>query len=231
MNQAQESPSKRDRLIQVAMDLFAFQGYGNTGLAQIAREADMLPGSLYHFFPTKEDLLAETLRTRLRLLYPEVLEPIWGRIDDPIERIFGLLDGYRKMLHITEFGHGCPIGNLAIELTETHPKIRPLLAANFDNWRRAVAECFHDAANRLPEHTDPTQLALFVLVTMEGAVMLARTHRNFDAYDSAVATLRDYIERLLAAGTGEAPRPMAIASRANQSSSAASTEGNEGENP
>ena len=188
------------------MELFAFQGYGNTGLAQIARKAGVLPGSLYHFFPTKEDLLAATLEERLRLLAPEVLDPIWSRIDDPIERVFGLLDGYRQMLIVTEFSHGCPIGNLAIELAESNPNIRPLLAANFDNWLDAVGGCFAAVADRLPEGADPRQLAVFVLTTMEGAVMLARTHRGFEAYDAAVATLRDYVERLIAAGTaGEAP--------------------------
>lgn len=202
---SQESQTKQ-KLIEAAMELFAFQGYGNTGLAQIARKAGVLPGSLYHFFPTKEDLLAATLQERLRLLAPEVLDPIWSRIDDPIERVFGLLDGYRQMLIVTEFSHGCPIGNLAIELAESNPNIRPLLAANFDNWLDAVGACFADAADRLPEGADPRQLAVFVLTTMEGAVMLARTHRDFDAYDAAVATLRDYVERLIAAGTaGEAP--------------------------
>lgn len=190
----------RDRLIEAAMELFAFQGYGNTGLAQVARKAGVLPGSLYHFFPTKEDLLRATLMERVRLLQPEVLDPIWDRIDDPIERVFGLLDGYRQMLQITEFSHGCPIGNLAIELAETHPKIREHLAANFDNWRRAVSRCFEEAADRLPEGTDPQRLANFVLITMEGAVMLARTYRSFESYDAAVVTLRDYIERLIDGG-------------------------------
>jgi len=41
---------------------------------------------------------------------------------------------------------------------------------------------------------------------MEGAVMLARTYRSFDAYDTAVASLRDYIERLLVAGTSDDPK-------------------------
>jgi len=193
--------TSRQRLVEAAMELFTLQGYGNTGLAQIARQAGLLPGSLYHFFPTKEDLLAATLEERLRLLRPEVLDPIWSRIDDPIERIFGLLDGYRRMLAMTSFSHGCPIGNLAIELAETNPRIRPLLAANFDNWTAAVAECLRAAAHRLPPDTDPEALATFVLVTMEGAVMLARTHRDFRAYDSAVATLRDHFERLIAAET------------------------------
>lgn len=191
----------RQKLVESAMELFVFQGYGNTGLAQIARHAGVLPGSLYYFFPTKEDLLHATLEARKQLLYPEVLEPIWSRVDDPIERVFGLLAGYRRMLEMTEFKHGCPIGNLVLEVGETHPRARALLTQNFEGWLDAIEECFAAAADRLPEHTDPRRLAVFVLTTMEGAVMLARSYRTFEAYDAAIVQLRDYVERLLAEGT------------------------------
>lgn len=195
----------RERLIEAAMELFVFQGYGNTGLAQIARKAGVLPGSLYYFFPTKQDLLHATLEKRKQLLHPEVLAPIWDRIDDPIERVFGLMAGYRSMLELTEFKHGCPIGNLVLEVGETHPHARALLAQNFDGWLEAIEECFRSAKDRLPEHTDARRMAVFVLTTMEGAVMLARTYRNFEAYDAAIVQLRDHVERLLAEGT-QSPR-------------------------
>lgn len=183
------------------MELFALQGYGGTGLSEIARKAEVQQGSLYHFFPTKEELLAAVLERRKQLLWPEVLAAIWDRFDDPLERVFKLLEQYRLMLQVTEFSHGCPIGNLAIELAESHPHSRQLIAENFDNWLRAVEQCFFEASRRLPETVDPRQLAIFVLTTMEGAVMLARTYRDFRAYDAAVASLRDYIERLVAAET------------------------------
>jgi len=191
-------PDTRERLIEAAMELFAFQGYERSGLAQIAKRAGCLPGSLYHFFPSKEDLLHATLERRLELLFPEVLQPIWERLDDPIERVFGLMDGYRHMLLMTEFAHGCPIGNLVIETTETLPSTRRHLVANFENWLKAVEECFRRAADRLPLDADPRQLAVFVLTTMEGAVLLARAYRDFTAYDAAIASLRDYVERLTA---------------------------------
>lgn len=192
------TPDTRERLIEAAMELFVFQGYRNTGLAQIARKAGVLPGSLYYFFPTKEDLLHATLEARKRLLYPEVLAPIWEAIDDPIERVFGLLAGYRRMLEMTEFKHGCPIGNLVLEVAETHPQARALLTQNFEGWLAAVEECFESARGKLPDRATPRELAVFVLTTMEGAVMLARSYRNFEAYDTAVVQLRDYVERLLA---------------------------------
>lgn len=193
----------REKLLAAAMELFAFQGYANTPLAQIARKAGVLPGSLYYFFPTKQDLLNATLEERKKLLWCDVLDPIWSAEADPIERVFALMKGYRQMLDMTGFSHGCPIGNLVIEVAETHPDSRHLLVQNFDNWLTYVARCFEESQTLLPRGTDAHQLAVFVLTTMEGAVMLARAYRNFEAYDTAVTHLRDYVERLLADGAIE----------------------------
>jgi len=191
----------RDRLIETARTLFLENGYGNTGIAQILKEADVGSGSLYHFFPTKEDLLLAVLEKYKELLGPMVLEPVYQRVQDPIERIFGILDGYRQMLVLLRFEQGCPIGNLALELSNSHPAARQLLAENFTGWRRAVEQCVQEAAGRLPESTSAEGLAQFVLTTMEGAVMLARTYRSLEPYNTAVTHLRDYFDRLLADGT------------------------------
>lgn len=192
----------RERLLEAATELFTLHGYERTGLSRIARHAGARPGSLYHFFPTKEDLVAATLERRLERLEPEVLAPIWERVSDPIERVFGLLDGYRRMLERSEFQHGCPIGNLVIEVANEHPRIRELLARNFGSWLDAIECCFLEARDRLPDDVDPRRLAVFVLATMEGAVVLARTWRDFEAYDAAVVNLRDYVEALLERGRG-----------------------------
>src|ERR1700682_6696139 len=104
----------RDRLIETARNLFLQNGYGNTGIAQILKVADVGSGSLYHFFPTKEDLLIAVLQKYKALLAPMVIQPVFDRIQDPIERIFGVLDGYRQMLAVTGFAMGCPVRNLAL---------------------------------------------------------------------------------------------------------------------
>ncbi|MBK8974611.1 MAG: TetR/AcrR family transcriptional regulator [Planctomycetes bacterium] len=145
----------REKLIAAAMELFTFQGYAATGLAQIARKAGVLPGSLHYFFPTKQDLLHATLERRKELLWDEVLERIWAEHDDPIERVFGLLAGYRRMLDLTDFAHGCPIGNLVIEVSQTHPDARRLLVQNFDNWLDHVERCFAESTDRLPAGVAP----------------------------------------------------------------------------
>ena len=75
------------------------------------------------------------------------------------------------------------------------------IAENFTGWLEAVEGCLADASGRLPDSVDRKQLALFVLTTMEGAVMLARSYRGIEPYDAAVTQLRDYFDRLLRDGT------------------------------
>lgn len=191
----------RARLVEAARVLFWEQGYANTGIAQILKAADALSGSLYYFFPTKEDLLLAVLEAYKGLLWPMVMQPVFDRVTDPIERVFGVLDGYRRGLLAMDFRHGCPIGNLALEVCNDLPAARDLIGENFTGWCGAIEKCLDDAEGRLSAGVDKAQLARFVLITMEGAVMLARAYRDIGPYDTAVGQLRDYFDRLLKDGT------------------------------
>lgn len=188
----------REKLIHTAMELFAAKGYASTSVAEILQVSGVGSGSLYHFFPGKQDLLLAVLETHHRGIDEMLLEPAWRGADDPIERVFVLLDAYRGLIESTDFFYGCPIGSLALEIHEPDPPVRELLAANFSAWIGAVEGCFREAVDRLPPGTDLHRLATFVLVTMEGAVMLARTYRSLEPFDDAVAELRSHVARLLA---------------------------------
>ena len=48
-------PSTRDRLVFTALQLFAEKGYGSTSVADVRQAADVHSGSLYHFFPGKQE--------------------------------------------------------------------------------------------------------------------------------------------------------------------------------
>jgi hypothetical protein len=80
-----------------------------------------------------------------------------------------------------------------------------LLAVNFLGWVRHVRACLDAGRNRLPRDVDTEVLATFILTTMEGGVMQARTHRSLAAFDASVAALRDYFNRLESDARGEYP--------------------------
>ncbi len=179
-----------------AMRLFAEKGYESTSVADILRGAGANSGSLYHFFPTKQDLLIEVLKRYRDGIGPMLLAPAWDGVADPIEKVFALLARYRQALADSDCVYGCPIGNLALEIHEPDPPVRDLLAVNFDGWVDAIETCFVEAGDRLPRDLDCRALAIFTLTTMEGGVMQSRTHRSLAPFDRSVAMLRDYVARL-----------------------------------
>jgi len=196
----------RHRLVFAAMKLFGEKGYLSTSVQDILREAGANAGSLYHAFPTKQDVLIAVLDLYRQGIEPMLLQPAWEGVSDPIERIFALLAAYRGMLEGTDCLYGCPIGSIALELHEPDPPVRELLSVNFDGWVTHVERCFVAAGDRLPADLDRHQLAVFTLTTMEGGVMQSRTHRTLDAFDASVAGLRDYVDRLeQAASAGRNP--------------------------
>lgn len=179
------------------MELFWEKGFGSASIADILGRAQVNSGSLYHFFPGKQDLLVAVLETYRDGIGPMLLDPVWEGVKDPVERIFALLAKYRELIVQTDCHYGCPIGSLALELHEPDPVVRQRMVENFDAWTGAIRGCLEAARDRLPKDADLPALAEFALTVMEGAVMQARTHRDVAYFDRAVAQLRTYFDALM----------------------------------
>ncbi|MGH7855695.1 MAG: TetR/AcrR family transcriptional regulator [Candidatus Binatia bacterium] len=73
---ATERSRTHARILDVATVLFAERGYGMTSMRDIARAARLRAATLYHYFPSKDDLYLEVLdreQARMRELMNEVL--------------------------------------------------------------------------------------------------------------------------------------------------------------
>jgi TetR/AcrR family transcriptional regulator, transcriptional repressor for nem operon len=186
----------RQKIVEAGLYLFWLQGYAATGISEILERAEANAGSFYYFFKTKEALLLAVLELYIEMLKPRVVNPVFSKVDDPVERIFGILGFYRQNLLATGCTYGCPIGRLALEIPEEQHKVHRLLADNFDGWTAAIESCLENAKDRLPENTDFKTLSRFVLTVMEGGVMQARAHRKVEPFDASVTHLRDYFRLL-----------------------------------
>ena len=185
----------RERILRTAFQLFHEQGFHATGVATIAREADVNPGSLYHFFESKDDLLLAVLGFALDYLGPAVMDPVEAAVANPVDRVFALLQGYRDRMEREDCRMGCPMGNMALEVSDSNARARALVHDNFQNWTGRV-EAWLAEDRRLPAALDQRRLARFILTVMEGGLMQARAAGELTPFDEAVAVLRDYFERL-----------------------------------
>ena len=184
------------RLVEVAARLIHAQGYAATGVSRILRDAEVGSGSLYYFFPTKEDLLLAVLSQYRRRLDEEIFDPVRERYSDPVDRVFGVLDFYRRFLEATGCTLGCPIGNLAGELGDSHSSARQRLHELLAAWREGIRGYLEEGRSQFPPETDLDSLATLVLSVMEGAVMQARLARTLEPFDRSTSMLREFVERL-----------------------------------
>ena len=70
----------RQRILDVALDLFTEQGYDGTSLREIAEKLDITKAALYYYFESKEDILL-ALHMRLHEFGKESLQQLG---DEPI---------------------------------------------------------------------------------------------------------------------------------------------------
>jgi len=189
--------STRDRLIASARYLFWERGFAGTSMSELLAHAEVNSGSFYHFFDSKEALLREVLEGYLRLLRPMVIDPAFSSVEEPVGRIFAILAGYRERILGTDCRYGCPLGRLALEIDPENAPAHTLIAQNFQGWIEAVRECLDDMKPSLPPETDLDSLATYVLVVMEGGVMLSRSYRSVELFDRAIAQLREHFRLLV----------------------------------
>ena len=196
----------RDRLIESARFLFWERGFAGTSMADLLAHANVNSGSFYHFFESKEALLREVLQGYLGALRPMVVDPAFAQTDEPVERIFAILAGYRGRILQTECRYGCPLGRLALEIDPENRPAHKLIAENFQGWIGAIRECVDQLKDRLPKGTDREALATYVLAVMEGGVMLSRSYGTVEPFDRTVKQLREHFRLLLSPPNDPKPR-------------------------
>src|SRR5882757_3263155 len=187
----------RERLIDSARYLFWERGFTGTSMTDLLGHSGVNSGSFYHFFESKEALLRAVLEGYLEALRPMVVDPAFALSEDPVERIFAILAGYRDRILQTNCQYGCPLGRLALEIDPENRPAHALIAENFRGWIGAVRECVEQMKDRLPKVTDRDALATYVLAVMEGGVMLSRSYGSVDPFDRAVKQLRQHFMLLL----------------------------------
>src|SRR3989440_12903329 len=81
----------RNRVFEVAAEVFHRKGYDNTSMSDVATAAGLTKAGLYHHVSSKEILLFTVLDSGLDLTESYVMKPLEG-IGDPLDRLKAMID-------------------------------------------------------------------------------------------------------------------------------------------
>lgn len=154
--------ASRRRIMEVAAERFRSDGIAASGLAGIMSEAGLTNGAFYPHFPSKADLVresvAEALAAQASLL--QELQAAGG--------LEGVIAAYLSPAHRDDPAKGCAAAALLPELARQPIETRRLITERF-------LATVREMASALPPRTrDPEGIALGVYATLIGALQLAR---------------------------------------------------------
>jgi AcrR family transcriptional regulator len=89
----------RERLLDVAVSLFAERGIANTTLAQIARAGQVTSAMVHYWFDTRDKLLDAVVAERLAPVIRGMWEPVGAAHESALDIVRGLLT---RMVDVTE---------------------------------------------------------------------------------------------------------------------------------
>jgi len=169
----------RSRVLDAAARLFRERGYHATGMRDVMQATGISSGALHHHFPTKESLALAVITDRVA----PVVRASWI---DPIRTASSVGKGVGQVFAdivrgIEERGSvaGCPLNNLAMELSFSNPQFRLALESIFREWESVLAERIGETRGgaRL-DRAKRSAAAAFVIATYSGAMNLAKTTQS-----------------------------------------------------
>jgi TetR/AcrR family transcriptional repressor of nem operon len=194
MKTAQEKPIKKENLLDAANELMIAKGYVATSVDEICSKAGTTKGSFFHYFESKEDL-AKSLLTRQCAAHQKTKEELFGK--DPYKKVFGHIDMLVEIIKKPGATKACIKGMLGQELSDTHPEIRKICAAYFENLTNDFAQDLTDAKKKYGGSFDPHALAKHFIALLQGSYLLAKVQANNNVIVDNLENFKKYLQVLI----------------------------------
>src|ERR1700759_3785592 len=164
----------RERMVVSAALLIRERGAHSTAISDVLEHSGAPRGSAYHYFPGgRTQLLCEAVDYAAEYTAARVADA-----DGSLAAIDVVVDGFRAQLTESDYRAGCPVVAVAVEAD--NPPVIDRAAAAFASWTEMIQrrlEADGVAVGRAEE------LAMLVMTSIEGAIVVARTCRDVKPLD------------------------------------------------
>ena len=186
----------RDAIVAAAKRLMQIKGYHATSLDDVLSESGAGKGTFYHYFRSKEDLGHAILDEIITSFIAQTLEPCFSDAGKrPLAQIRCFLERVVEIQRACNCVGGCPLGNLASELSDVHEGFRAKLADVFSAWRARLTVALDEAQRRgdVGAECRPSAVAHFLVASLEGAILMAKVSKDIGVMEQCVGELRRYL--------------------------------------
>jgi AcrR family transcriptional regulator len=200
MKESHPTETTRQRILRIAFEEFYRYGFQGGSLNHIVEETGLTKGALFHHFAGKQELgyavVDEVIRPRFQAVWIDPLE----QSADPIRDIKRLLrhmadEGPGAGITLTQ---GCPVNNLAQEMSPLDEGFRQRLEQIYAAWRLAFKTALANGikAGTVRKDISPGKVAAFLVAALEGIIGTVKNAQDLQLLHDAGDALLDYLDSL-----------------------------------
>lgn len=138
MRSTKKKGSKYHRILEAAVTVFARQGFRQSTISQVAKEAGVADGTIYLYFKNKDDILVHFFGFKAKQVFDRFREEV-ARGTDSIEKLRNLV-----RVHLAEFQRDPDMA--IVYHVETHQISRPA-----EEPIREMSKMYHDIISDIVE--------------------------------------------------------------------------------
>ena len=194
------SPEKtRQKILKAAFDEFYRNGFQGGSINHVVDRAGTTKGALFHHFNGKDDLGYAVVE---EVIQPQMKKRWFDLLADSIDPVADLKRAFREYrkdeLRSGMLLHGCPLNNLAQEMSPLDEGFRKRIDKVYASWRECLSKAFSRGikAGTVRKGVSPDKVAAFVVAAQTGMIGTAKNAQSDELLTQAAHTLFDYLDSL-----------------------------------
>jgi TetR/AcrR family transcriptional regulator, transcriptional repressor for nem operon len=193
------SERTRRQILDAAFNEFYKNGFQGSSINRIVDEAGTTKGALFHHFRGKNDLGYAVVR---EVIYPRLRERWTDPLTNSTDPITDLKRVFRQCMKEEiangRIVQGCPLNNLAQEMSPLDEKFRKSLEQIYMSWRESLAAAFARGikAGTVRKGVSPAKVAAFIVAAQAGIVGTAKNAQDETLLLQTSQALFDYLDSL-----------------------------------
>src|SRR6516225_1484778 len=188
----------RKRLLQAGFREVHRSGFQSASIDTILAATNVTKGALYHHFDSKEDLGHAIIEEIVaKLPQDNWLRPL-QRGKNPIDALIGIVQA--TSVRPEDVKGGCPLLNLAQEMSPLDEQFRKRLETIFNTWQEGIATALRRGQSQGTVRRDlvPEETAGFLIAMYEGYVMLAKNAQDAKVWNVGIRNIAGWLKSLRA---------------------------------
>ncbi|MFC4162250.1 TetR/AcrR family transcriptional regulator [Epilithonimonas zeae] len=188
----------RQFIIEQTAELFNKKGYAGTSLSDITSATGLTKGSIYGNFENKDEVAKEVYLYNSKRLQNSFIGQLTSEMSTR-EKLFTIIDFYRKTWEINFSRGGCPHLNTAVEADDTMPFLKNEVSRNFEGWANQFSKILEKGKtqNEIVESIDSQKYAYQFITLIEGGILLSKTMNNKTHLFNALERIEKIIDNEL----------------------------------